>query len=155
MPDFSRGRFSRAIWCHSTSNQGSGKEIFKGLDRGPSLAEFLGSHEQPGTFAFLHYDFQPSLVAPYGSWFFHYLRMRTPVARHDGVLSAARAHDAETLTEAARRALPGFASGIYGSRIWKTRLPRVFHTLLGIRRPLVAEFRRQLGVRVIRLGELE
>jgi len=123
--------------------------------RGESLSEFLRCHEQRGTVAFLHYDFQPSLLAPYGSWFFHYLRMRTSVARHDGVLSAARAHDAQTLTQAARSSVPGFASGIYGSRIWKTRLPRVFHTLVGIRRPLVEEFRRQLGVRVIRLGELE
>jgi SAM-dependent methyltransferase len=122
--------------------------------RGESLGEFLRRHEQPDTFAFLHYDFQPSLLAPYGSWFFHYLRMRTQIAKHDGVLSAVRAHDAETLTEAARAAVPGFASGIYGARIWNTPLPRVFHTLVGIRRPLLVEFRRQLGVRRKRLEEL-
>ena len=122
--------------------------------RGDSLGEFLRRHEQPGTFAFLHYDFQPSFLAPYGSWFFHYLRMRTAIAKHDGVLSAVRAHNAKTLTEAARAAVPGFASGIYGARMWKTPLPRVFHTLLGIRRLVLTEFRRQLGVRATRLGEL-
>ena len=122
--------------------------------RGDSLQEFLRRHEQPDTFAFLHYDFQPSFLAPYGSWFFHYLRMRTAVAKHDGVLSAIRAHDAETLTQAARAAVPGFASGIYGARIWMTSLPRVFHTLVGIRRTLLAEFSQQLGVRLRRLGDL-
>jgi len=122
--------------------------------RGEALLDFLRRHEQPGTFAFLHYDFQPSFLAPFGSWFFHYLRMRTAVAKHDGVLSAIRAHTARTLVEAARAAVPGFASGIYGARIWKTPAPRVFHTLLGIRRPLLPEFHSQLGIRGARLGEL-
>lgn len=122
--------------------------------RGVALRQFLERHEQPNTFAFLHYDFQPSFLAPYGSWFFHYLRMRTAIAKHDGVLSAVRAHHARTLTEAARSGAPGFASGIYGAKIWKTPAPRVFHTLIGIRRPLLPEFRRQLGVRAARLGEL-
>lgn len=122
--------------------------------RGDALRDFLRRHEQPETCAFLHYDFQPSFLAPFGSWFFHYLRMRTAIARHDGVLSAVRAHNACTLVEAARAAAPGFASGIYGAKIWKTPAPRVFHTLLGLRRAILPEFRRQLGVRAARLGEL-
>ncbi|HYL63391.1 MAG TPA: class I SAM-dependent methyltransferase [Candidatus Methylomirabilis sp.] len=122
--------------------------------RGEALTEFLRRHEQPETQAFLHFDFQPWFLAPFGSMFFHYLRMRTAVARHDGVLSAARAHSARTLTEAARAALPGFASGIYGARIWNTPAPRVFHTLVGVRPRLIPELRRQLGRRAIRLGEL-
>jgi 2-polyprenyl-3-methyl-5-hydroxy-6-metoxy-1,4-benzoquinol methylase len=122
--------------------------------RGQELAQFLGRHEQPETRAFLHFDFQPWLLAPVGAWFFHYLRMRTAVARHDGVLSAARAHDGRMLTEAAREVLPEFASGMYGAKIWNTPAPRVFHTLIGMRRPLVEEFRRQLGHRRSRLGEL-
>ena len=105
--------------------------------RGQGLREFLERHERPETLAFLHFDFQPWFLAPCGSWFFHFLRMRTALARHDGVLSAARAHSASTLAEAARSAAPGFASGIYGAKIWNTRAPRVFHTLLGIRRPLI------------------
>jgi SAM-dependent methyltransferase len=122
--------------------------------RGDALLEFLGRHEQPGTQAFLHFDFQPWWLAPFGSLFFHYLRMRTALARHDGVLSAARAHDARTLTDAARAAAPGFAAGIYGARIWKTPAPRVFHTLIGLRRNLLPELRRQLGRKAGRLGEL-
>jgi len=122
--------------------------------RGPALLEFLRRHDQPDVQAFLHFDFQPWFLAPFGSWFFHYLRMRTAIARHDGVLSAARAHDARTLTEAARATAPRFAAGIYGAKIWNTPAPRVFHSLIGLRRNLVPELRRQLGRHATRLGEL-
>jgi 2-polyprenyl-3-methyl-5-hydroxy-6-metoxy-1,4-benzoquinol methylase len=122
--------------------------------RGPALFEFLRRHDQPGVQAFLHFDFQPWFLAPFGSLFFHYLRMRTAIARHDGVLSTIRAHSARTLTETARVSAPGFAAGIYGARIWNTPAPRVFHTLVGLRQKLVLEFREQLGRHANRLGEL-
>jgi 2-polyprenyl-3-methyl-5-hydroxy-6-metoxy-1,4-benzoquinol methylase len=122
--------------------------------RGDALREFLRRHEQPETQGFLHFDFQPWFLAPFGSWFFHHLRMRTAIARHDGVLSAARAYDAGTLTEAACGAAPGFAAGIYGARIWNTPAPRVFHTLVGLRRELVPELRRELGRHASRLEGL-
>jgi len=122
--------------------------------RGNDLANFFCRHELHETQAFLYYDFQPSFLAGPGSWFFHVIRMRTALARHDGVLSAVRVHSAKTLVDAARAASPGFASGIYGRKIWRTPLPRVFHTLVGIRRPLIPEFRRALGHRVGRLDEL-
>jgi 2-polyprenyl-3-methyl-5-hydroxy-6-metoxy-1,4-benzoquinol methylase len=122
--------------------------------RGNALLEFLRRHDQPATQAFLHFDFQPWFLAPLGSLFFHYLRMRTAIARHDGVLSTARAHDARTLREAARTSVPGFAAGIYGAKIWSTPAPRVFHTLVGLRHQLVPELRRQLGRYATRLEEL-
>jgi hypothetical protein len=80
--------------------------------------------------------------------------MRTAIARHDGVLSTARAYRGEALTAASRSALPAFSSGIYGSNIWGTPLPRVFHTLAGMRRNILPAFRAGLGVRAIRLGEM-
>jgi SAM-dependent methyltransferase len=122
--------------------------------RGDDLANFFRRHELPETQAFLYYDFQPSFLAGPGSWFFHVIRMRTALARHDGVLSALRVHSAQTLVDAARPASPGFASGMYGRKIWRTPLPRVFHTLIGLRRPLIPEFRRALGHRIGRLDEL-
>ena len=122
--------------------------------RGDALLEFLRRHDQAETHAFLHFDFHPWFLAPFGSMFFHYLRMRTAIARHDGVLSAARAHAGNTLTEAVRTAAPGFASGIYGARIWKTPVPRVFQTLVGLRRALVPQFLQQLGRRASRLEDL-
>jgi len=122
--------------------------------RGSALLEFLRRHDRPGTHAFLHFDFQPWFLAPVGSWFFHSLRMRTAIARHDGVLSTARAHTGFALIAAARESAPGFASGIYGAKIWRTPVPRVFHTLIGLRRNFVSELRRQLGHRCGRLGEI-
>ena len=122
--------------------------------RGDSLVKFLHRHDQPEIRAFLHYDFQPWFLAPFGLWFFHRLRMRTAIARHDGALSAARAYSASELTEAARRGARGFVSGMYGAQIWNPPAPRVFHTLFGVRPSLVQELRRQLGCRLQRLGEL-
>jgi len=123
--------------------------------RGESLSKFLARHEHPDSRAFLHFDFHPWFLASAGSWFFHILRMRTAIARHDGVLSAARAHSGATLTTAARTALPGFVSGIYGATIWRTPAPRVFQTLLGIRPELSSELKTQLGIRRNRLGQMQ
>lgn len=119
--------------------------------RGDSLASFLSCHAANSTHAFLHYDFQPWLLAPFGSWFFHILRMRTGLARHDGVLSTARAYSAATLVDTARAAVPSFATGIYGARIWNTAAPRVFHALVGFRRELLTHLKQSLGNM---LGEL-
>ena len=122
--------------------------------RGEALMRLFAEHERAQARAFLHFDFQPSPLAPLGSWFFHIVRMRTPLARHDGTFSAVRAHPAETLLQAARCGAPGFLSGIYGSRIWNLPLPRVFHTVVGIRPELREGFFRALGRRAQRMGEL-
>jgi hypothetical protein len=80
--------------------------------------------------------------------------MRTALARHDGVLSVVRAYSAEQLMDAARRGGPGFLCGIYGSRIWNTPFPRVFHTLVGLRPELREDFIRALGPRRQRMSDL-
>ncbi|GIT29898.1 MAG: hypothetical protein Ct9H300mP1_19440 [Planctomycetaceae bacterium] len=67
--------------------------------RGDGLDDFLLQHDQPDTQAFVHYDFQPTPLARPGAWAFHYIRMREPLSRHDGVVSARRAHDADTFSE--------------------------------------------------------
>jgi SAM-dependent methyltransferase len=122
--------------------------------RGAALPYFLRRHDLPDTHAFLHYDFHPWRLAPMGSWFFHILRMRTAIARHDGVLSTVRAHSGDVLTSAARTMLPDFSSGIYGANVWGTPMPRVFHTLVGLRPGLVPAFSEELGRRVRRLGKM-
>jgi SAM-dependent methyltransferase len=113
--------------------------------RGADLAAFLQRHDSETTQAFVHFDFQPWLLAPFGSWFFHIIRMRTALARHDGVLSTARAHNSDTLVSVARAAVPTLASGIYGARIWNTPAPRVFHALVGFRPRLVPHVKQTLG----------
>src|SRR5918997_2762762 len=71
--------------------------------RGRALNELLRQHERPETCAFIHFDFHPSPLAPLGSWLFHAVRMREPLAKHDGVLSAVRAHQSLELLETARK----------------------------------------------------
>src|SRR5262249_52328367 len=81
--------------------------------RGDALDQFMAQQaaEQPP--AFVHSDIKPTYLAPLGSWLFHEARMREPLARHDGILSAQRAHPGERLTAAARRACPDFASAMF------------------------------------------
>ena len=120
--------------------------------RGDDLTALLRRHDTETTQAFIHYDFQPWTLAPFGSWFFHVIRMRTPLARHDGVLSAARAHTAQTLVSAARAGVSNLVTGIYGAKIWNTPAPRVFHALVGFRPNLVPRIKANLGGM---LGELK
>jgi SAM-dependent methyltransferase len=121
--------------------------------RGEGLSSFFRQHDRPATRAFAHFDFQPNLFARPGSWLFHYIRMREPLSRHDGVISARRAHTAETLLAAARQT--SFACGMYSRRVWFLPIPRVFQTLLGIRWQFVDAFRKALGRRVRRLEALQ
>jgi SAM-dependent methyltransferase len=120
--------------------------------RGEALTEFFRQHERAKALAFAHFDFQPNLLARPGAWLFHYIRMREPLSLHDGVISARRAHSAETLLTAARQT--SFACAMYNRRVWRLPIPRVFHTLLGLRREFVPAFREALGSRVGRLEDL-
>ena len=113
--------------------------------RGNDLTSFFQQHDQPAVHAFLHFDFQPNPLAGPGAWLFHYIRMRKPLSRHDGVVSALRAHTTEALSEAAVGA--GFQCGIYSARFWRTPMQRVFHTLIGLRSPLIEPFQAELGAR--------
>ena len=98
-------------------------------------------------------DGQPNLLARPGAWLFHYIRMREPLSRHDGVISVRRAHSAETLLAAARQT--SFACGMYSRHVWNLPIPRVFQTLLGLRREFVDAFRTALGCRVQRLEDMQ
>lgn len=122
--------------------------------RGPGLAGFFRGQEHDECRGFLHFDFQPSPLARPGAWLFHIARMREPLSVHDGVLSAMRAHSANALLAAAREGAPSFRAGIYGARLSPLPLPRVFHTLIGLRPELAEPMRRRLGSRASRLGEL-
>lgn len=123
--------------------------------RGAALTELLRQHERPETCAFVHFDFHASPLAPFGSWLFHAVRMREPLARHDGVLSAVRAYESRELLEAAREAAPDFISTIYGTRLWRLPVPRVFHALVGIRPAFRDSFVKQMGGRIASLGKTE
>jgi SAM-dependent methyltransferase len=111
--------------------------------RGQGLPRFLA--EQKGALAFIHCDIKPSWLAPIGSWVFHVARMREPLARHDGVLSAIRAHPAETLASAARAACPDHDVSVFDGRAELVPILRVMQALIGVRRDLAGAYRRALG----------
>jgi SAM-dependent methyltransferase len=123
--------------------------------RDQSLAHLLQQHCRPETCAFVHFDFHSSPMAPLGSWLFHAVRMREPLAKHDGVLSAVRAHKSRYLLDAAKTAAPEFVSVIYGTRLWRLPIPRVFHSLVGIRPIYREDFLRNMGSRIASLGKIE
>jgi SAM-dependent methyltransferase len=121
--------------------------------RGPALTELFRQHDASHARAFVHFDFQPSPIAPYGSWLFHRVRMRQPLARHDGVLSAVRAHSGDELLAAARAGAPTFRASVYSKRLWGTPVPRAFHAFVGARGSLWDAFVKALGRRASRLEE--
>ena len=123
--------------------------------RNQDLSYLLQQHCRPKTRAFVHFDFHSSPMAPLGSWLFHSVRMREPLARHDGVLSAVRAHKSRYLLDVTRSAAPDFVSAIYGTRLWRMPIPRVFHSLVGIRPEYREAFISNMGSRIASLGKIE
>jgi SAM-dependent methyltransferase len=112
--------------------------------RGPSLLDFFARQRATVT-GFVHMDIRPSSLTPFGAWLYHRARMRQPLARHDGTLSAVRAHSAATLMEAARISCPGLCVHVDD----RGTLPvfNVFHSLVGVRpeleQTLLAELTRR------------
>ncbi len=121
--------------------------------RGDGLAGVFKQH-RPAQ-AFVHFDFHRSPMSPVGSWLFHAVRMREPLAKHDGVLSAVRAHASRHLLTVAKAAAPEFVSAIYGTRLWRLPVPRVFHSLVGIRPEYHEAFVRNMGNRIASLGKIK
>ncbi|APR82843.1 SAM-dependent methyltransferase [Minicystis rosea] len=120
--------------------------------RNESLDRFLAEQAASGAWAFVHCDIKPTYLAPLGAWFFHRARMREPLARHDGVLSALRAHPGAVLAGAARRTCSDYAVALYDGEREILPLLKVMQALVGVRRSLADAFRERLGERASRLG---
>jgi SAM-dependent methyltransferase len=125
--------------------------------RGSDLVSFF--REQAGAAearAFAHFDAKATPVAGLGSWIFHHARMREPLARHDGTLSAVRAHPGPILVRAAREGAgpAGFRVGLFDGCSWRIALVRIFNAVVGIRPALAPAFLSALGADAPRLGEL-
>lgn len=118
--------------------------------RGRDLDRFLGEQATQAQ-AFAHFDIKPSWLASIGSWVFHRSRMREPLARHDGVLSARRAYTAAMLDAAARRACPSHAIAVFDGRRERLPLLRVMQALIGIRQDLAERQRIEFGPLAARL----
>jgi SAM-dependent methyltransferase len=111
--------------------------------RGDGLARFLA--RQGGASAFLHTDIKPSWLAPLGAFIFHVARMREPLARHDGVQSAVRAHEGRALYEAATGACPERSTWIFDGAPSPLPILSVMQSLVSVKRELAPAFERELG----------
>lgn len=83
--------------------------------------------------AFAHWDIAPCLWSTVGAWVFHQARMREPVSRHDGVLSARRAHPAAVLRTAAERAASRYRVEVREGSRWHPRALDVLRPIVGVR----------------------
>jgi SAM-dependent methyltransferase len=118
--------------------------------RGNDLNAFFAGQRQGH--AFVHYDIQHSVLSPWGSWMFHQARMREPLARHDGVVSARRAHPTGTLLSAARTETGFTCASLDGARNLLGAMLRPMTATLGTRAELWEPLLGQLGPLSSRLG---
>jgi len=97
------------------------------------LVDFFHAQADLGVAGFAHWDIAPCLWSTVGAWVFHRARMREPVSRHDGVLSARRAHPAVTLLAAAHAGAPGYESAVLEGTRWHPRALDVLRPVVGRR----------------------
>jgi SAM-dependent methyltransferase len=111
--------------------------------RGRALESFFAGQRE--AYGFLHHDMQRSAITPLGSWIFHRARMREPLARHDGVVSAQRAHSADDLLAAARAATGFRCAPFDRARTLFDVLLHPMHALVGTRPQLWDGYLAALG----------
>ena len=77
--------------------------------------------------------------------------MREPLARHDGVLSAVRAHPREVLLQAARDGGGPLQFALFDGKPSLFPILRTLNTLVGVKAELAAPLREKLGPLAARL----
>ncbi len=97
------------------------------------LPGFFAVQARIGIAAFAHWDIAPCLWSTLGAWVFHQARMREPVSRHDGVMSARRAHPAAALEDAARAGAPSYHVLVLEGPRWHPRGLDVLRPIVGFR----------------------
>lgn len=97
------------------------------------LTAFFAAQECLGVRAFSHWDPAPGPWTAIGARTFHLARMREPLSRHDGVLSALRAHPAPVLRAAAEAGAPSYAVSVADPG-WRGSLVEVVRPVTGVRR---------------------
>ena len=120
--------------------------------RGEDLGRFFGRQAGAGARALFHCDIKASWAAPLGAWLFHQARMREPLAKHDGVLSAVRAHPPEVLLAAARAMGRPLRYALFDGAPSPLPLVRTLNTLVGLDEVLVPPYLTALGGARQRLG---
>lgn len=97
------------------------------------LAAFFHAQAQLRVAAFAHWDIAPCLWSTLGAWVFHQARMREPISRHDGVLSARRAHPADVLVAAAAQGAADYQVEVREGSRWHPRALDVLRPIVGVR----------------------
>jgi SAM-dependent methyltransferase len=120
--------------------------------RGDGLSALFAQHAACDAAAAVHFDIKPTPLAPVGAWVFHHARMRQALARHDGTLSALRAHPPDTLLEALATGAPTMRRMIWDGAAGALRLARIMHAVVGIAPAWEDAFRTALGGQARRLG---
>jgi len=113
--------------------------------QGDALVDFFAAQARAGLWAAVHYDITPNWAAPLGAWLFHRARMRMPLARHDGLLSALRAHDDAVLLAAARMGGPGRSALLFECPSPWMPMLRVLRPVLSLRADVEGPLRAELG----------
>ncbi|RKT15805.1 methyltransferase family protein [Streptomyces sp. 1114.5] len=113
-----------------------------------ALTGFFQAQAASPALAFCHFDIAATSLAPLGARVFHRARMRHPLGRHDGVVSAERAHDDATLLRTA--AVPGLRALLYEPRGLSNPFCTTLRPVLGVRPHLEAPLRQALGGRASR-----
>jgi SAM-dependent methyltransferase len=111
--------------------------------RGPALTGFFAAQAASPAVAFCHFDIAATRLAPIGAWIYHRARMRHPLGRHDGVVSALRAHSDEALLRAA--AVPGIRALLYEPVGLANPFCTTLRPVIGVRPPLEAPLLKALG----------
>lgn len=113
--------------------------------RGADLPHFFAEQARSPALGLLHLDIRPSWATPLGAWIFHQARMRDPLARHDGTLSAVRAHTAQTLLAAVHVGAPGLRPVLGDSGGGPLGILHLMQALLVLRPPVFEAFGANLG----------
>ena len=106
--------------------------------RGPDLVSFFARQEALPAIA--HWDVATGPLTSIGARLFHRARMREPLARHDGVVSARRAYDDHELVAAVRAGAPLLAPLVVDAAPGRNPLVAVIRPVLGLRPDLVEPF---------------
>lgn len=113
--------------------------------RRDDLVRFFERQHAAGAQALVHLDVAPTSLTGIGAWLFHRARMREPLARHDGVVSARRAHPDHVLVEALRRGAPTMVPVVVDGRGARCTVLRVLRSVLALRPERVDAFLAGLG----------
>ena len=109
------------------------------------LSTFFARQHRAGATACFHFDVAPTRITPFGAWLFHRARMREPLARHDGVRSALRAHGDGVLVDAMRAGAPEWTPLVFDAVGTRLAVLNVMRPVIGIQPGLVDVYERRLG----------